>query len=77
MMSCELLIRVGEIYFSHGFLFVSASLQTFVPMAIYRENLSARMAELVDALASGASLRKGVGVRVPLRAPLGSFSSAG
>ncbi len=30
----------------------------------------ARMAELVDALASGASLRKGVGVRVPLRAHL-------
>ncbi len=28
----------------------------------------ARMAELVDALASGASFRKEVGVRVPLRA---------
>lgn len=28
------------------------------------------MAELVDALASGVSSREGVGVRVPLRAPI-------
>ncbi len=45
------------------------------PPNFHFSNVNARMAELADALASGASGRKAVGVQLPLRAQRAGFQS--